>query len=98
MTLRITGRFPRSSTCPARLLPRLALLRDRLKDYRPALPSLRTPLGTGSEYTTLGEPDPPDQLARVRRRSGSLLAPDLARRLGVDRQVYRRPGFGSPDP
>lgn len=41
----------------ARLLPRLALLRDRLKDYRPELPSMRTPLGRGSEYATLGEPD-----------------------------------------
>ena len=41
----------------ARLLPRLAGLRERLKDYRPELPSMRTPLGTGSEYATLGEPD-----------------------------------------
>jgi hypothetical protein len=41
----------------ARLLPRLALLERRLKDYRPELPAMRMPLGTGSEYTTLGEPD-----------------------------------------
>lgn len=42
---------------PARLLPRLALLRDRLKDYRPELPPLRTQLGTGAEYVTLGALD-----------------------------------------
>jgi glycosyltransferase involved in cell wall biosynthesis len=31
---------------PARLLPRLALLQDRLKEYQPALPSAQTWLGT----------------------------------------------------
>jgi glycosyltransferase involved in cell wall biosynthesis len=39
---------------PARLLPRLSLLRERLKDYRPALPSLRTTLGT--DQVMLGAP------------------------------------------
>lgn len=38
----------------ARLLPRLALLRERLKDYRPELPRMRTPLG--AEFVPLGEP------------------------------------------
>jgi hypothetical protein len=41
----------------ARLLPRLALLRDRVGEYQPELPGTRTPLGSGSEYATLGEPD-----------------------------------------
>jgi hypothetical protein len=35
---------------PARLLPRLALLRDRLKEYRPELPAMRTLLGAEIEY------------------------------------------------
>jgi glycosyltransferase involved in cell wall biosynthesis len=42
---------------PARLLPHLALLRDRLKDYQPQLPSMRMQLGTGIEDATLGELD-----------------------------------------
>ena len=42
---------------PARLLPRLALLRDRLKDYRPQLPAMRTHLGAGTGYVGLGESD-----------------------------------------
>jgi glycosyltransferase involved in cell wall biosynthesis len=41
----------------ARLLPRLALLRDRLKEYRPELPPMRMPLGTETELVTLGPPD-----------------------------------------
>jgi glycosyltransferase involved in cell wall biosynthesis len=39
-----------------RLLPRLALLRERLKDYRPALPPLGTPVGTGTELLSLCTP------------------------------------------
>jgi glycosyltransferase involved in cell wall biosynthesis len=39
---------------PARLLPRLAQLGDRLKEYRPDLPAMRTRLG--NEYVELGEP------------------------------------------
>lgn len=42
---------------PPRLLPRLAQLRDRLQDYRPQLPSMRTHLGAGTGYVTLGETD-----------------------------------------
>jgi hypothetical protein len=42
---------------PPRLLPRLAQLRDRLRDYRPQLPSMRTHLGAGTGYVTLGETD-----------------------------------------
>jgi hypothetical protein len=42
---------------PPRLLPRLAQLRDRLRDYRPELPSMRTHLGAGTGYVTLGETD-----------------------------------------
>ncbi|HEY1431594.1 MAG TPA: glycosyltransferase family A protein [Stellaceae bacterium] len=42
---------------PAKLLSRLALLRDRLKDYQPQLPSMRMQLGTGTKYATLGELD-----------------------------------------
>jgi len=38
-------------------LPRLALLRDRLKDRQPELPPMRTHLETGTEYVALGEPD-----------------------------------------
>ena len=41
----------------ARLLPRLALLRDRLKEYRPEMPAMRMRLGIGAEYVTLGGPD-----------------------------------------
>jgi len=44
---------------PARLLPRLALLRDRLKDYRPELAAMRTPLGTDFEHVMPGAPDRP---------------------------------------
>jgi glycosyltransferase involved in cell wall biosynthesis len=43
----------------ARLLPRLALLRNRLKDYWPALPSMRTPVGPRFEYVTPDAPDHP---------------------------------------
>jgi glycosyltransferase involved in cell wall biosynthesis len=49
----------------ARLLPRLALLRERLKEYQPGLPAMRTPLGSGCEYAMLGEPD---RLAGSRER------------------------------
>jgi glycosyltransferase involved in cell wall biosynthesis len=42
---------------PPRLLPRLALLRDRLKDYWPQLPTMRTHLGAGTGYVSLGETD-----------------------------------------
>jgi glycosyltransferase involved in cell wall biosynthesis len=38
----------------ARLLPRLTLLRDRLKEYRPELPAMRTLLGAETEYLILG--------------------------------------------
>ena len=41
---------------PARLLPRLSLLEERLRDYWPALPSLRVRLDTGAEYVMCGEP------------------------------------------
>ena len=89
--------FRSQAPCPGRLLPRLALLRDRLKDYRPELPPMRTQLGAGAEYVTLG--DPTDQTGRPERvRSGGLLlAPDLAARAGVH-VARRRPGFGRPDP
>jgi len=43
---------------PARLLPRLAVLRERLKEYQPMLPALRTPLGAGAELVTPPEPGP----------------------------------------
>jgi glycosyltransferase involved in cell wall biosynthesis len=42
---------------PARLLPRLALLRDRLKEYRPELPAMRTLLGAETEYVVLSAQD-----------------------------------------
>jgi glycosyltransferase involved in cell wall biosynthesis len=61
---------------PARLAPRLALLRERLKDYRPGLPGLRTPLGARAELVTPVEPgsDPGsternDQAAFLLRRA-----------------------------
>ena len=41
---------------PARLAPRLALLREQLKDYRPGLPGLRTPLGARTEFVTPADP------------------------------------------
>jgi hypothetical protein len=42
---------------PARLLPRLALLRQRLKEYRPELPSMRTLLGAETNHVILGAQD-----------------------------------------
>ena len=55
---RITARSPRVKHLhSARLLPRMALLRDRLNDYRPRLPAMRTHLGAGTEYVNLGEFD-----------------------------------------
>jgi glycosyltransferase involved in cell wall biosynthesis len=41
---------------PPQLLARLGLLRDRLNDYQPRLPLMRTHLGSGAERATIGEP------------------------------------------
>ena len=49
--------FRRQAPHSPRLLPRLAQLRDRLSDYRPNLPSMRTHLGAGTGYVTLGDTD-----------------------------------------
>ena len=38
---------------PPRLLPRLGLLRDRLNEYRPQLPTMRMHLGSGAEQVTI---------------------------------------------
>ena len=46
----------RQARAQARLLPRLALLGDRLKDYRPELPASRMHIGTDGEHVTLGAP------------------------------------------
>jgi hypothetical protein len=40
----------------ARLLPRLALLRNRLKEYQPPLAAMRTLVGSGAEQVTIGGP------------------------------------------
>jgi len=40
---------------PHQLLPRFALLRDRLKDYQPQLPLMLTHLGSEAERVTIGE-------------------------------------------